>query len=259
MQAEICLSPQVLQFLTINVAIVESGLFGKSIIKCSMNAMNSTVVERAVASKGGSSEAIYRMVSRVLTRRHTGGGTLLDVGCGSGELRAYVAPFISEYIGADVIRYNGFPADATYLQIDLDAGRVPLLDASAEVVVAVETIEHLENPRAFFRELYRLTKPGGLILVTTPNQLTLTSLLTLIIKREFNAFQKAPGLYPAHITALLEIDLLRIAHENSLQDAEIDYSDSGRMPFTARQWPATIFGGRLFRDNVLLAAVRPVA
>ena len=64
------------------------------------------------------------------------------------------------------ITLNFQPMHAS-VQIDLDAGRVPLPDASAETVVAVETIEHLENPRAFFRELFRLAKPGGTVLVTT--------------------------------------------------------------------------------------------
>lgn len=74
-------------------------------------------------------------------------------------------------------------------------------------------IEHLENPRAFIRVLVRLTKPGGWVFVTTPNQLSLLSQMTLMLKNQFNAFQEAPSLYPAHITALLEIDLIRITTE----------------------------------------------
>ena len=151
------------------------------------------------------------------------------------------------------------PGDARFIQIDLDAGRVPLPDASAEWVVAVETIEHLENPRAFLRELVRLVKPGGTVLVSTPNQLSLLSLLTLVTKRQFNAFQEAPGLYPAHLTALLEIDLLRMAAECRLENAAIRYSDSGRMPFSARHWPLAGFRGRLFSDNLLLIATKPAA
>lgn len=208
--------------------------------------------ERAAASCGGSSQAVYQMVARALARRHSGGGTLLDVGCGVGALRSYAAAHVQDYVGADVIRYEDFPAEARFVSIDLDAGRVPLPDACAEVVAAVETIEHLENPRAFFRELRRLVKPGGLIVVTTPNQLSLLSKLTLLTKNQFNAFQEGPGLYPAHITCLLEEDLRRIARETGLDQVEIAYSDHGRLPLSARSWPTGFgFHGRRFSDNLL--------
>ena len=217
-----------------------------------------TVAERATASRGSSAEAIYRMVARALARRGCRGGTLLDVGCGQGELLRYVASAVDEYVGADVLRYDGFPIDRRFVAIDLDQGRVPLPDACAEIVAAVETVEHLENPRAFFRELRRLVKPGGIVLVTTPNQLSLLSLLTLLTKGQFNAFQEAPGLYPSHLTALLEIDLVRIARENRFWDVSVEYSQSGRMPFTPAKWPRWAgLRGRAFSDNLLGAARAP--
>ena len=70
---------------------------------------------------------------------------MLDIGCGKGELREHVTAQIDDYIGADVVRYDVFPAQARFLQTDLDTGRVPLPDDSAEIVAAVETIEHLET------------------------------------------------------------------------------------------------------------------
>jgi 2-polyprenyl-3-methyl-5-hydroxy-6-metoxy-1,4-benzoquinol methylase len=127
-----------------------------------------------------------------------------------------------------------------------------LPDAAADVVVSVETIEHLENPRAFIRELVRLVKPGGWILITTPNQLSLLSLLTLLFKKRFSAFQDIH--YPAHLTALLEIDLLRIGSECGLGELNIAYSHQGRLVLTPWHYPA--FLARLFpqalSDNLML-------
>ena len=56
------------------------------------------------------------------------------------------------------------------------------------MAISVETIEHLENPRAFVRELVRITQPGGWIVVTTPNQRSLVSLGALLLKGHFSAF-----------------------------------------------------------------------
>lgn len=198
---------------------------------------------RACQSKGASSNAIYEMVARVLTEHHPGGGVLVDVGCGNGNLWPFVSHSCDRYIGVDTVFYNDFLAEAAFILHNLDLGKVPLADASADVVVSVETIEHLENPRAFMRELVRLTKPGGLVIVTTPNQLSLLSKMTLVLKNQFNAFQEAPGLYPAHITALLEIDLIRIATECGLTNIKIDFTNQGRIPFTPWYWPKS-FGFR---------------
>ena len=164
------------------------------------------------------------------------------------------------YCGLDAVRYQGFPIDAEFHQIDLDGlarAPWPVAPREADVVTAVETIEHLENPWAFMRALVDLARPGGWVVVTTPNQLSALSLATLITKRRFSAFQDAH--YPAHRTALLEIDLRRAAGECGLELVEVLYSHAGRVPFTpwhyplglARQFP------RALSDNLLIIGRRP--
>ncbi len=210
------------------------------------------VENRAKQSLGASGDHIYQMVARTIAQRHSGGGVLVDMGCGRGKLSLFVNDIFNCYFGVDVVRYGDLPTQIEFIPLDLDIGKAPLPDGCADVVCAVEVIEHLENPRAFVRELVRLAKPGGLVIVTTPNQLSWLSKLTLILKNQFNAFQEAPGLYPAHITALLEIDLIRIFYESALTNIQIDYTNSGRLPFTPWRWPENLgFRGRAFSDNVL--------
>jgi 2-polyprenyl-3-methyl-5-hydroxy-6-metoxy-1,4-benzoquinol methylase len=207
---------------------------------------------RARQSRGTSADPIYRAVADALAARHPGGGTLLDVGCGVGQLWPFLRTRFERYVGADVIRYDGLPAEAEFHRIDLDTGRAPLPDGAADVVAAVETIEHLENPRAFARELTRLCRPGGWVVVTTPNQLSLLSKLTLLVRNEFNAFRA--GSYPAHLTALLEVDLRRIAAECGWREVAVAYTRRGRVPGTARHWPRWLsrLWPRGLSDNVLL-------
>jgi hypothetical protein len=92
--------------------------------------------------------------------------------------------------------------------------------------------------------------------VTTPNQLSVLSLLCLATKGAFVAFQD--GDYPAHRTALLEIDLRRIAAECGLEEIAIEYTKWGRLPFTARHYPEAIAGlaPRRLSDNVVMVARR---
>jgi SAM-dependent methyltransferase len=217
-----------------------------------------TVEERARRSLGTSGEAIYRLVAGAVSARHPGGGTLVDVGCGSGRLWPYLRERFERYVGVDAVRYDGFPPEGELHLADLDAGEIPLPAGSADVVAAVETIEHLENPRAFVRALARLARPGGWVAVTTPNQLSLLSRATLLLRGEHNAFRDSS--YPAHLTALLEVDLRRIAAECGLEEVAVAYTRSGRVPGTGRHYPGWVsrLWPRGFSDNVLVIGRKPV-
>jgi 2-polyprenyl-3-methyl-5-hydroxy-6-metoxy-1,4-benzoquinol methylase len=196
------------------------------------------------------------MVDRAMERRHLSGACVVDVGCGAGDLYPVVRSRFSQYIGVDVVRYEGFPEEARFCRFDLDSGQIPLSEGSADAVVAVEVIEHLENPREFARQIVRLVKPGGWVIITTPNQLSVLSLLTLVVKHRFQAFQDVH--YPTHLTALLEVDLRRIGAECGLEQMQIEYSLEARLPLTPYHYPNVL--SRLFpralSENVLLIGRR---
>ena len=219
--------------------------------------LTDSVESRALKSCGTSNNAILRMVCRAMDHRQISGECLVDVGCGAGNLYPWVRSRFSRYIGADVVKYHAFPTEVEFCRVDLDSGRIPLAAGYADVVTAIEVIEHLENPRGLMRELVRLAKPGGWVIVTTPNQLSLLSLLTLVVKQRFQAFQDVH--YPTHLTALLEVDLRRIAAECSLAEIQIDYSESGRIPLTAAHYPASLsrWFPRALSENVLVIGRRP--
>jgi SAM-dependent methyltransferase len=216
-----------------------------------------TLEARARQSLGSSHEAIYSMVERALSARGVGGGRLVDVGCGSAALWRLLAPRFDSYCGLDVVRYDGFPVGAEFCQIDLDAAPWPVDDCQADVVTAVETIEHLENPWAFVRALVNLARPGGWVVITTPNQLSVLSLATLIVKRRFSSFQDLH--YPAHRTALLEIDLRRAAGECGLESVDVLYSQHGRLPFAPWHYPLALARRfpRALSDNLLVIGRKP--
>jgi 2-polyprenyl-3-methyl-5-hydroxy-6-metoxy-1,4-benzoquinol methylase len=210
---------------------------------------------RAQLSGGMSHAAIYRMVRRALAGRRPG-GVVVDVGCGGGHLHGELGGLFDRYVGIDLISYPGAPSEARRVLADLERP-LPLADEVADVAIAVETIEHLENPRALVRELARVARPGGFVVITTPNQLSALSLLTLIARRRFAAFQDVH--YPAHRTALLETDLRRIVAEAGLAEPHVLFSEYSRVPLTAWTYPRWIArrSPALLSDNVLIAARKP--
>jgi 2-polyprenyl-3-methyl-5-hydroxy-6-metoxy-1,4-benzoquinol methylase len=191
-------------------------------------------------------------------RERGAAGTLVDAGCGTGNLWRSVNSLFSRCIAVDAVRYDSMDDDerVSFHAADLDRELLPVADGAADVAAAVEVIEHLENPRALMRELVRAVRPGGLVLVTTPNQLSLLSLLTLVVKQRFSAFQDAS--YPAHRTALLAVDLRRIAEECGLRDVEIRYTACGRLPLSGAHYPARLAKRfpRALSDNVLMVGRR---
>lgn len=214
---------------------------------------------RAQLSEGRSAESLYELVGDLLLRSVGPRSVVIDVGCGQGLLWPRVAPIEVRYVGIDVVAYQDFPLECEFVEADLNAPW-PLGSNYADAVVSIETIEHLENPRAFVREIARIAKPGGLVVISTPNQLSLASKLCLVVRNEFLQFQERPGLYPAHITALLETDLCHIALECGLSESLPIYSGRGRIPFTQSCYPR--FVSRMFpracSDNILLVARKPL-
>jgi 2-polyprenyl-3-methyl-5-hydroxy-6-metoxy-1,4-benzoquinol methylase len=214
-------------------------------------------ISRALQSEGDSEPAVHKLIARVVESLNIRGELVVDVGCGQGKLWPRVSARFARCVGVDAVRYPGLPPDIEWCETQLDLCAIPLPNQVADLVVCSETIEHVENPRALMRELSRLAKPEACLIVTTPNQLSLSSLLTLIVKHRFSYFQDVH--YPAHLTALLEVDLMRMAAECGLINSTIEYTLSGRVPFTGRHYPkflSNIFP-RALSDNLLLAARKP--
>jgi 2-polyprenyl-3-methyl-5-hydroxy-6-metoxy-1,4-benzoquinol methylase len=218
-------------------------------------------LEAALASEGISAEPIYQTVLR-LCRSWQLNGDLLEFGAGTGTLARQLADF---HTGGTItcadIRPSpeSLPANIGWLEADLNHA-LPLSNQSFDGIISTEVIEHLENPRAIFREFYRLLRPGGLLIVTTPNQESLRALAGLLMGGHFVAFL-GPS-YPAHITALLRKDFQRICHETQFDAPQFFYTNSGGLPKLPHiLWQSLSCGllrGRLFSDNVAMA-VRKVS
>lgn len=212
---------------------------------------------RASELSGGiSSEPIKSLILSVLADERAT-GSLLDFGAGTGELlsRLQALSAFDRLAGVDLFPRPSSLAPAIGwhqqdLNDDVEAG------GPFDTVVCCETIEHLENPRHVFRSLRRLLRPGGLLVLTMPNQESIRSYAGLIFAGHFTHFLGA--CYPAHITALLRLDLSRLCAESGFSSPAFRFTDDGAIPKLARvHWQQVSFGllrGRWFSDNVCMVA-----
>jgi len=100
------------------------------------------------------------------------GASVLDAPCGQGELAVLLTKEGFRVSGADL--EEGLHPEAVaalgdrFHVVDLNAP-LPWPDGSFELAVCVEGVEHLESAFAFIREARRVCRPGGTLLITTPN------------------------------------------------------------------------------------------
>jgi 2-polyprenyl-3-methyl-5-hydroxy-6-metoxy-1,4-benzoquinol methylase len=223
-------------------------------------AMHAQRVKAAEASGGTSSGPILDAALRALHQVQAG-GNLLEFGAGTGNFLHQL--LANEYQGAmtgcDILpRPAGLPAEISWIQADLNDPLV-IPDESFDVIVSTEVIEHLENPRAMIREFWRLLRPAGKVVLTTPNQESLRSLTALIFLGHHVAFQDS--CYPAHITALLRADLRRIFAEAGFEEVRFSFTNHGSIPkfphLTFQQVSSGLLHGRWFSDNLICVAVKP--
>lgn len=100
---------------------------------------------------------------------------LLDFGCGTGHIakafadRGYTAHGcdMSSAMLAEGQRLFGGPVELSLLP--LDWSQLPYKDAFFDVAVASSVLEYVEDPDFVLRELARVIKPGGLLMLTVPN------------------------------------------------------------------------------------------
>lgn len=145
------------------------------------------------------------------------GDIVVDVGCGGG-----LATHFSARKGADVVFVDIDPAKVAAVQDlieGLGSGRkegiisnslpLPLPDASATKVLAMEVLEHTEQPAEILKELVRVGRPGAQYLITVPHA-------------ESERVQKtlAPQIYfepPNHIQIFDKEDLCSLVEGAGLQ------------------------------------------
>lgn len=114
------------------------------------------------------SKHTHAVVARLLAaERHC--RVVLDIPCGEGAFLERLRELGLDGRGADIVnRLAPLGVRAPFTAADMNAP-LPFADAGFDAVVCIDGIEHLERPFDFVRECRRVLRPGGVLIVSTPN------------------------------------------------------------------------------------------
>ena len=182
------------------------------------------------------------------------GAVLVDLGCGGGLMGPHVAPLGYRHVGVDIgvtglelaRRHGLVPVAGSALE-------VPLADGCADVVLACEILEHVEDDVAVLAECARLLRPGGLLLL---DALAATRLSVLI---NVHLLERLPGGPPRGLhdprlfvdrAALLEaadrlgLDLRLIGLRPSMREAIAwKFGRRDMVTMKTHRWTGSVFAG----------------
>jgi SAM-dependent methyltransferase len=130
----------------------------------------------------------FRRFLRQLHRRHLAGGSLLEVGCGYGFLLDEAKPYFDYRVGIDfsaAVKSARERADCIY-QGDLDT--IPRGERF-DCIILVSVIEHVYSPVEYLRKLRQRLRPGGKVVIATPD---VDSIFRRLLGRRWPAFQVIP-------------------------------------------------------------------
>jgi|GEM_PF-1091087 len=118
------------------------------------------------------SEHLHRYL---YAREFCRGKEVLDVACGEGYGSALLAQVANSVVGLDrapeAIEHGRVSYRRPNLRfVESDARRIELESSSIDVVVSFETIEHFAEHEQFLQEVRRVLRPGGLMIVSTPDR-----------------------------------------------------------------------------------------
>ncbi|MCV2491471.1 methyltransferase domain-containing protein [Geodermatophilus sp. YIM 151500] len=141
---------------------------------------------------------VHEYAVELVRRNLPEGGRILEVGAGCGALTLRLRD-----AGFDVVPTDLEPPHEWIQPLDLDEPEwTDETRGPFDMVVCVETLEHVENPRKVLRTMRSLLRDGGTLLVSTPNVTHPHSRLKMLLMGAPYIFGPSHYYQPGHISIL---------------------------------------------------------
>ena len=144
------------------------------------------------------------------------GSSVIDLGSGQGAFAARLSDAAYPVTSVDKI-VDDFRADGvTFVAVDFDQPQQVAAfrddhEGRYDVPIGMEVIEHVENPWEYCRLLSSLVRPGGVVLITTPNVESALSRTTFLFSGLFEHFSNEDYRGSGHINPMTMHELMIIA------------------------------------------------
>jgi len=145
------------------------------------------------------------------------GKRILDVPSGEGEMSFLLDKQGCEVVAGDIDNSVFKPKNLQFQKLDLNK-ELPFADHSFDQIISIEGIEHIENPFHLFREFARILRPGGDLILSTPNILSIFSRLRYLLigypEHFGDYYSQEKNFYVLHINAI-GFPEIKLAYERS--------------------------------------------
>jgi 2-polyprenyl-3-methyl-5-hydroxy-6-metoxy-1,4-benzoquinol methylase len=190
-------------------------------------------------------------------------GKHLDFGCGPGTL-IHLLPSGISAVGVDIAASQVSYAEQNYASpekqfIQIESSELPFADATFDSITCIEVVEHLELKltREILKEFSRVLRPGGKLILTTPNYGSLWPLIEIVVNRLSDVSYEEQ-----HITKFRRPNLYTLLRETGFSAVTVTTFMSVS-PFLAginwtladRAWPADQSISRLPGVGLLLLGI----
>ena len=182
---------------------------------------------------------------------------VLDLGAGTGNFTAFLLDsgyrVVALDIDAEGYRNSG-RSSAPFCEVDLD-DELPVRPNTLGGVVAIEVLEHLENPLRLVRSVAASLVDNGWLIITTPNVTSLSSRLELLVRGHEWGFDELSYRTNGHISPVSLTQLERLASRCGLI-IEAQTYNVGRLPIPRLrqriQLPSRWGRSRLLGESLIL-------
>jgi SAM-dependent methyltransferase len=143
---------------------------------------------------------LHEAASTLLGGAVAPGSRVLEFGAGSGAMSLRLADAGYAVTASDLFRESFKPDHIPFVAADLNGLFAAQWPLGFDAVMALEIVEHLENPRQVLRQIRALLPPGGRLVLSTPNIANPVSQALFLRRGEFQWFRDVDYREQGHIT-----------------------------------------------------------